>query len=207
MTLIELREMCAKIADEEWNQRDSIDTMAACDAIAKNIQAIQLPVQEPVAFIQLIDGLKTKNFARNESELNNLKAMHKLFTPNSKVEYKKLYAAPPSSDNYKFALDEWLDKTEWVQKTATAYELGKHRADVINERIAALENQVAELKTRLNQNVSLLVNETLQSENEILLKQVAELKLSLRAAIETIDACGISFSEESMKLARERAKC
>jgi hypothetical protein len=30
-------------------------------------------------------------------------------------------------------------------------------------------------------------------------KQVAELKLSLRAAIETIDTCGISFSEESIK--------
>ena len=38
-------------------------------------------------------------------------------------------------------------------------------------------------------------------------KQIADLKLSLRATIETIDTCGISFSEESMKLARERAKC
>ena len=38
-------------------------------------------------------------------------------------------------------------------------------------------------------------------------KQVADLKLSLRATIETIDVCGISFSEESMKLARERSKC
>jgi len=37
-------------------------------------------------------------------------------------------------------------------------------------------------------------------------KQVAELKLSLQAAIQTIDTCGISFSEESMNLARERAK-
>ena len=35
-------------------------------------------------------------------------------------------------------------------------------------------------------------------------KQIADLKLSLRA---TIDVCGISFSEESMKLARERSKC
>ena len=38
-------------------------------------------------------------------------------------------------------------------------------------------------------------------------KQIAELKLSLRAAIETIDTFGMSFSEESMKLARERSKC
>ena len=44
------------------------------------------------------------------------------------------------------------------------------------------------------------------NENDVMKKQVAELKLSLRAAIETIDACGISFSEESMKLAREREK-
>ena len=37
-------------------------------------------------------------------------------------------------------------------------------------------------------------------------KQIADLKLSLRATIETIDVCGISFSEESMKLTRERSQ-
>ncbi|MFN3375602.1 MAG: DUF4406 domain-containing protein [Burkholderiaceae bacterium] len=40
------------------------------------------------------------------------------------------------------ALREWLDKTEWVQKTATAQELGKHRADVLRLRIEALEAQL-----------------------------------------------------------------
>ncbi|MDD2728207.1 hypothetical protein [Malikia sp.] len=33
---------------------------------------------------------------------------------------------------------EWLDKTEWVQKTSQPNELGKHRADVIKQRIDRL---------------------------------------------------------------------
>ena len=41
---------------------------------------------------------------------------------------------------------------------------------------------------------------------EALGKQIADLKLSLRSAIETMDTFGISFSEESMKLTRERSK-
>lgn len=36
------------------------------------------------------------------------------------------------------ALNEWLDKTEWVQKTAHPSELGMHRADVIKARYDAL---------------------------------------------------------------------
>lgn len=38
-------------------------------------------------------------------------------------------------DNYKLAYDEWQDKTDWVQQTALPGELGKHRADVLRERI------------------------------------------------------------------------
>lgn len=33
---------------------------------------------------------------------------------------------------------EWFDKTEWVQKSATAQELGMHRADVLRKRIENL---------------------------------------------------------------------
>lgn len=36
------------------------------------------------------------------------------------------------------AFDEWLAKTEWVQETAEAGELGTHRADVMRKRIEAL---------------------------------------------------------------------
>lgn len=35
---------------------------------------------------------------------------------------------------YKNALDEWFEKTEWVQESAVPKELGLHRADVIKQR-------------------------------------------------------------------------
>ena len=38
------------------------------------------------------------------------------------------------------AFDEWLAKTEWVQETAQARDLGKHRADVMRERIESLQD-------------------------------------------------------------------
>jgi ABC-type phosphate transport system auxiliary subunit len=41
--------------------------------------------------------------------------------------------------NVKLAFDEWIDKTSWVQHTAGASDLGKHRADVLRERIERLE--------------------------------------------------------------------
>lgn len=41
---------------------------------------------------------------------------------------------------------EWLDKTEWVQKTAKAHELGKHRADVLKDRIDQLRAEAEALR-------------------------------------------------------------
>lgn len=49
-------------------------------------------------------------------------------------------------DFFRAACNEWLDKTEWVQSTTKPAELGKHRADVMRERIQALEAEVATLK-------------------------------------------------------------
>lgn len=37
------------------------------------------------------------------------------------------------------ALNEWLEKTEWVQKTSHGQHLGMHRADVMKQRIERLE--------------------------------------------------------------------
>lgn len=39
---------------------------------------------------------------------------------------------------YKEALDEWFEKTDWVQETAHFSELGVHRADALKARIKAL---------------------------------------------------------------------
>lgn len=55
-------------------------------------------------------------------------------------------AAPAESSVFKSALDEWFEKTEWLRKTITPQELGKHYADVLRERIEKLENENAELK-------------------------------------------------------------
>lgn len=39
------------------------------------------------------------------------------------------------------ALTEWLDKTEWVQKSAQVHELGLHRADIIRARMTRLQTE------------------------------------------------------------------
>ena len=53
-------------------------------------------------------------------------------------------------ERFKTAYMEWQDKTEWVQKTAQPEELGKHRADVLAQRLKKAEAErdaaVAELE-------------------------------------------------------------
>ena len=47
--------------------------------------------------------------------------------------------------SYKFAFEQWHEKTQWVQDTCKLHELGKHRADVLKDRIDSLTQK---LKTR-----------------------------------------------------------
>jgi len=47
---------------------------------------------------------------------------------------------------FEAAYNEWHDKTEWVQKTAKANELGKHRADVLKERVDKIQAEVEALR-------------------------------------------------------------
>ena len=44
------------------------------------------------------------------------------------------------------ALDEWFEKTDWVQATIQVKELGMHRADILRQRIEELEMEVKRLK-------------------------------------------------------------
>lgn len=46
--------------------------------------------------------------------------------------------------HYEAAYKEFHDKTEWVQKTTTTGEWGKHRADILRERIEKLEKEYAD---------------------------------------------------------------
>ena len=43
---------------------------------------------------------------------------------------------------------EWSEKTDWVQETAKAKELGMHRADILRKRIEDLEKEVLLLKLK-----------------------------------------------------------
>ena len=45
--------------------------------------------------------------------------------------------------NYEVAYKEFHDKTDWVQETAHWSELGKHRADVLRERIEKANKKIA----------------------------------------------------------------
>ena len=96
----------------------------------------------------------------------------------------------------------------WIDVTGSVFRFAKALIKD-NEPVAELKKQVEELKTRLNQNVSLLVNETLQYENEILLKQVADLKESLLFALQELNG-EVSHNHQDYiqkyHLARERAK-
>lgn len=54
-------------------------------------------------------------------------------------------------DRHEQVNTEWLEKTEWVQKTLKPKELGIHRADILKKRIDDLTALNAELVERLQQ--------------------------------------------------------
>lgn len=54
-----------------------------------------------------------------------------------------------SEDLYKEAYLEFSRKTEWLTKTVNTSELGKHRADILRERIEDLQEENAELRSRI----------------------------------------------------------
>lgn len=52
-------------------------------------------------------------------------------------------------ERYKSAFNEWHEKTSWVQQTATAKELCKHRADVLRDRIESLQSECEILREQV----------------------------------------------------------
>ena len=80
---------------------------------------------------------------------------------------------------------EWLDKTEWVQATAQARELGQHRADVIKQRLDLVTGQRDELLGVLKDTMA-LINVLMPGVRYIPLQDYAALNetpLKARAAI------------------------
>jgi hypothetical protein len=69
---------------------------------------------------------------------------------------------------YKAALTEWLDKTEWVQDSLTHRELGMHRADAIAQRIVELEQERDQMEARLGHCQRFLASGILYTYDELL---------------------------------------
>ena len=51
-------------------------------------------------------------------------------------------------EKYREPCYTWSEKTDWIQETVTAKELGMHRADVMRKRIEDLEKEVLSLKLK-----------------------------------------------------------
>lgn len=73
------------------------------------------------------------------------------------ADHLELYKVPTARESaaelrrlhqFELAYNEWAKKTEWVQETAQAGELGMHRADVMRQRIEKLVAEVKALKGR-----------------------------------------------------------
>ncbi|TWI48027.1 hypothetical protein IQ22_04220 [Pseudomonas duriflava] len=65
------------------------------------------------------------------------------------AENEKLQVEVERLRQFEAAYMEWSDKTEWVQQSAEVNELGKHRADVMRERIERLREEVERLSNAL----------------------------------------------------------
>lgn len=70
-----------------------------------------------------------------------------------RIDFDKLSAALSAVtaerdrlQQFEAAYNEWHDKTEWVQKTAEAHELGKHRADVLKDRVDKIQAEAEALR-------------------------------------------------------------
>lgn len=62
---------------------------------------------------------------------------------NSSGAYRPSADAADELRRQHFALVEWFEKTQWVQKTVKPRELGMHRADILRARIDDLEAQLS----------------------------------------------------------------
>lgn len=94
------------------------------------------------------------------------------------VEHQRALDRIAELERFKAAYEEWHEKTEWVQETATYKELGKHRADVLRERIAELEQRL-EVRADGKPDDIYCRDQTIAAQDEIiddLRKKVVELE-------------------------------
>jgi len=87
------------------------------------------------------DGSMTIMMIGREVEIDTYRASTMVEYRDACVEAATapLLARIAELERFKDAYDAWQEKTEWVQDTAAAGELGKHRADVLRKRIEKLQ--------------------------------------------------------------------
>jgi hypothetical protein len=99
------------------------------------------------------------------------------FREETAAELRRMYSIERAYDALALAYNEWTEKTQWVQETKQAYELGMHRADVLKQRIEKLETVNQKLLTLLKDWVENFVDCIEGSEAD-------EMVAATRAAIE-----------------------
>lgn len=66
-------------------------------------------------------------------------------TPDIQMRAREAAVELRRLSKHETALQEWLDRTEWVQETGKSHELGMHRADVMRYRLNALRVSLQKL--------------------------------------------------------------
>lgn len=128
MTLIELREMCAKTIELFNDKTMEGDYMLDSDECAEIIRAIQLPEQEPIGVLMVShDGIVSVTVTSDKWHQQNLLRLWN----SEKLRHtaKLIYEAPPSLNSSNPTVNDSLS-------------------------VAALEKQVEELETALRHFVS-----------------------------------------------------
>lgn len=89
-------------------------------------------------------------------------------------DYSELCEEIERLKSFKVAYSEWMDKTQWVQDSVHWSELGKHRADVILERMKRLaaENEslrkaLREVMTQVDGNIRETVRDCVNGHNDV----------------------------------------
>ena len=52
------------------------------------------------------------------------------------------------------AIQDWNERTEWVQQTSLPHELGLHRADVLRQRIESRDAEIERLRAKVERGAS-----------------------------------------------------
>jgi hypothetical protein len=85
----------------------------------------------------------------------------------SAAELRRLHEVNERLRRFELANNLWHEKTDWVQETVRPLELGRHRADVLKQRIERLQEQRDELLAALKLAVRQNDHDMLMTQDEL----------------------------------------